>query len=339
MNKIQRRIYEKEWALLPLRLIIGFGFAAHGYAKLSRGPASFAAILDALGVPLPHLMAWVTAIVELVGGVSVMAGAFTLPLTLPLTVIMMTAMFSVHLRYGYSSIRLEAVTTSGAEFGPIGYELNLLYIAGLLALALSGPTRLSLDHWFRSRKKEFPVQETESAGQTMQPEASYSIIHARPRDLPHIGAIELAAASLLKDHAPETVLNEVTGAEELLAAQREGRLWVALAGNTPVGFAHVKILQPGSAHLDEIDVYPKHGRRGLGTGLIAEVCKWARKHGYEEITLTTFRDVPWNMPFYLRLGFEEVPPELITPAMRSVLNDELRRGLDPTRRVVMRCRF
>ena len=71
---MQKRISEKGWALLPLRLMIGFGFAAHGYAKLSQGPENFAAILTAIEVPQPHLMAWVTSLLELMGGISVMAG-------------------------------------------------------------------------------------------------------------------------------------------------------------------------------------------------------------------------------------------------------------------------
>jgi putative oxidoreductase len=144
---------QKEWALLPLRLIIGFGFAAHGYAKLSRGPESFATVLKAIGIPLPYFMAWITSLLELVGGVSVMAGAFVLPLAFPLSAIMLTAMVSVHFQYGFSSIRLKSITESGAEFGPIGYELNLLYIVGLLALALSKPIRMSVDHWLSRRSK------------------------------------------------------------------------------------------------------------------------------------------------------------------------------------------
>jgi putative oxidoreductase len=72
-----------------------------------------------------------------------MIGAFVVPLSIPVAVIMLTAMFRVHFQYGFSSIRLKAVTASGAEFGPIGYEMNLLYIAGLLTLALSGSGRLS----------------------------------------------------------------------------------------------------------------------------------------------------------------------------------------------------
>ena len=126
------------WALLPLRLMIGFGFAAHGLAKLGRGPEKFAVILGAMGIPAPHLTAWVTSLLELLGGLGLMAGLGVVPLTLPLAVVMLTAMFGVHLRYGFSSIRLEAFTAEGSKFGPVGYELNLLYLAGLLALAIGG---------------------------------------------------------------------------------------------------------------------------------------------------------------------------------------------------------
>ena len=151
---MQKKVSEKGWTILPLRLMIGFGFAAHGYAKLSRGPENFATILTAIGVPQPHLMAWVTSLLELIGGISLMAGAFVVPLSLPLAVIMLTAMFSIHFQYGFSSIKLKAVTTSGAEFGPIGYEMNLLYLAGLLTLVLIGPGSLSIDHWLRMRKQD-----------------------------------------------------------------------------------------------------------------------------------------------------------------------------------------
>ena len=171
-----------------------------------------------------------------------------------------------------------------------------------------------------------------------QPSHRYEIVVARPGDLPRIAPIELAAARLLVGHAPETVLEEVTSAEDLQAAQRNGRLWVALGNDLPVGFALVEILEADSAHLEEIDVHPEHGRRGLGTWLVRHACRWAETHGVGGVTLTTFRDVPWNMPFYARLGFEEVAPAALTPALREVLEDEARRGLDPMRRVVMRCR-
>ncbi len=152
MLQFQEKLSANGWAQLPLRLLIGFGFAAHGYAKLSRGPEKFSAILAALGVPHPHLMAWLTALFEFAGGISVMAGAFVLLLSGPLIAIMLTALFSVHFQYGFSSVRLKAVTPAGAQFGPIGYEMNLLYIAGLLTLAMCGAGKLSLDKYLANRR-------------------------------------------------------------------------------------------------------------------------------------------------------------------------------------------
>jgi putative oxidoreductase len=133
------------WPLLPLRLVIGFGFAAHGYAKLARGPSAFASVVAALGFPAPHLTAWATALLELAGGVLLMAGAFVAPLALPLGAVIAVAMFGVHLRYGFSSVRLLSLGPGGAQFGPTGYEIDLLYLAALATLALAGPTPLSLD--------------------------------------------------------------------------------------------------------------------------------------------------------------------------------------------------
>jgi GNAT superfamily N-acetyltransferase len=111
---------------------------------------------------------------------------------------------------------------------------------------------------------------------------------------------------------------------------------VALADDRPVGFAHVLALEPMSIHLEEVDVHPDHGRRGLGRGLVEAVCVWATTAGYRFVTLTTFRDVRWNMPFYAALGFEVIPSNEVSSALRLVLQDETRRGLDPVRRVAMR---
>jgi GNAT superfamily N-acetyltransferase len=165
---------------------------------------------------------------------------------------------------------------------------------------------------------------------------AYRITAARPSDLPLLPAIELAAARLLAGHAPESVLNETSSREELTDAQGHGRLWVALADEVPVGFAHVQVLEPEAAHLQEIDVHPGHGRRGLGRRLVMAVCEWAGTSGYRSVTLTTFRDLPWNMPFYARLGFAVIQPEELGPALLAVVRDETRRGLDPARRVAMR---
>ena len=144
------------WALLPLRLMVGFGFAAHGYAKLARGPQSFAVILRAMEIPAPGAVAWMTSLLELLGGIALMLGAYVVPFSAPLAAVMVTAMLGVHLRYGFSSVRLQALTATGAVFGPVGYELNLLYIAALLALALSRSSPLSVDRWLEARGKKHP---------------------------------------------------------------------------------------------------------------------------------------------------------------------------------------
>lgn len=114
---------------------------------------------------------------------------------------------------------------------------------------------------------------------------------------------------------------------------------MALALDAPVGFAYVKLLEAGAAHLEELDVHPDHGRRGLGRRLVTAVCEWAAARRYESVTLTTFRDIPWNMPFYASLGFEEIPAAALSAALASVVEDEVRRGLEPSRRVVMRRRL
>src|SRR5215469_5869545 len=119
----------KCWAPIPLRLIVGYGFMEHGFAKLARGSDAFATILQAIGVPEPHFMAWSTILVELLGGVAVLSGAFVALVSLPMAAVLLVAMFTVHLPYGFSSIKLMAVTAAGAQFGPPGLEVDLLYVA------------------------------------------------------------------------------------------------------------------------------------------------------------------------------------------------------------------
>src|ERR1041385_298384 len=170
----------------------------------------------------------------------------------------------------------------------------------------------------------------------MLPYTSYRIIKARPKDVPYLAAIELAAARMLAGHAPESVLTETTSTEELEEAQKAGYLWVAVAHDNPVGFAHLKVLDDAVVHLEEIDVHPEHGRRGIGTQLVQTICGWAAAKGYRYATLPTFRHVPWNMPFYTRLGFEELPPGELTAELIAIIEDETDRGLDPRSRVPMR---
>jgi len=80
------------WAPLPLRLIVGYGFIVHGFAKLARGPDTFAAVLDTLGVPLPHLFAWLTTLVELIGGGAVLIGAFVPFASVPMAIVLLVAL-------------------------------------------------------------------------------------------------------------------------------------------------------------------------------------------------------------------------------------------------------
>lgn len=135
----------QSWYAIPLRLIVGYGFMQHGYAKLARGPESFAAILHALGMPAPALLSWVTIAVELLGGLAVLVGAFIPIASIPMVITLLVAILTVHLPNGFSSIKLQSVDAAGAHFGPPGYETDLLYMAALFAIVLGGSGRLALD--------------------------------------------------------------------------------------------------------------------------------------------------------------------------------------------------
>jgi putative oxidoreductase len=97
-------------------------------------------------------MAWLTILTELLGGFAVLIGAFLPLVSVPMAVVLLVAMFSVHWRYGFSSIKLVAVTPAGPQFGPPGYETNLLYLACLVALVLSGSGPFSVDGWFARKR-------------------------------------------------------------------------------------------------------------------------------------------------------------------------------------------
>lgn len=152
------------WAPVPVRLIVGFGFAAHGYAKLVNGPDRFIGILGSMGVPAPELMGWATILVELLGGFALLAGAFVPIASLPMAVVLLTAIFTVHLPYGFSSIKLQSVTPSGAQFGQPGYEVGLLYLASLVTLVFGGPGPLSIDELIARRRAK--LQKVRVQGET-----------------------------------------------------------------------------------------------------------------------------------------------------------------------------
>ena len=140
------------WWAVALRAIVGYGFMAHGFAKLSRGPDAFAGVLHALGVPAPHVMAWMTILVEIVGGLSVLCGAFVWVTSVFMAAVLLVAMFTVHLPYGFSSIKLAAIANGSPQFGPPGYEVDLLYIACLAALVIGGCGPLSVERWIARRR-------------------------------------------------------------------------------------------------------------------------------------------------------------------------------------------
>jgi putative oxidoreductase len=146
-----KRPLSPRWAPVPLRLIVGYGFMEHGLAKMSKGPEAFAAILHTIGVPAPHLMAWLTILIELVGGLAVLLGAFVTLVSLPMAAVLFVAALTVHLPYGFSSIKLMSVTSGGAQFGPPGYEVDLLYIACLAALVFGGSGPMALDDYLRKK--------------------------------------------------------------------------------------------------------------------------------------------------------------------------------------------
>jgi putative oxidoreductase len=152
------RAFLTRWAPVPLRLIVGYGFMMHGYLKLERGVEVFAAALGGLGLPAPHLLAWATAIAELVCGAAVLAGAFVAWVSVPMLIVLLVAIFTVHLQFGFSSIKFLAVTADGPQFGKPGIECDLLYVACILTLLAAGSGPLGIDTWRRRSGSQVAIQ-------------------------------------------------------------------------------------------------------------------------------------------------------------------------------------
>lgn len=168
--------------------------------------------------------------------------------------------------------------------------------------------------------------------------APIRIERARAGDLPKLPGVERAANQLFVGSGVRLVAgDDVTSLDELREAQVAGLLWVARAEDgEPIGFALVG-LADGEPHLEELDVDPAFGRRGVGRALLETVLVWASDGGYAGVTLTTFRALPWNEPFYASAGFRRLAPDELGPELAAIVRDETARGLDPAERVVMRC--
>lgn len=143
-HAFQKRL--RPWTPLLLRVIVGYGFMAHGYAKLSRGPEQFISIVTAIGIPMPHLMGWATIIVQLVGGLCVLLGAWVILWSIPMAAILIVAAVTVHWPNGFSSIKLQSVIDGRAQFGQPGYETDLLYLICIAVLVAGGAGPYAVDN-------------------------------------------------------------------------------------------------------------------------------------------------------------------------------------------------
>lgn len=122
----------------------------------------------------------------------------------------------------------------------------------------------------------------------------------------------------------------------LAGYQVDGRAWVSVDdADRPVGYA-LALVVDGLAHLEQLSVDPDHGRGGRGSALVEAVTAWARTHRLPAVTLSTFRDVTWNAPYYGRLGFRVLVEEELTAGLLGLRAIEADHGLDTTVRVFMR---
>jgi GNAT superfamily N-acetyltransferase len=171
--------------------------------------------------------------------------------------------------------------------------------------------------------------------------ASYQVVAARRE---HFAALREAEREAEKVFPPEDFPAALHGAtlasdEELAEAMEQGLLWAALdSRGAAVGFA-IALWLGGDLHLDELDVHPAHQRRGVGRMLVGAVRAHAERCGAERLTLTTFTYVPWNMPWYARLGFVALAEDAMPPLLREIYEEEIARGLPRARRVAMALRL
>ena len=158
-------------------------------------------------------------------------------------------------------------------------------------------------------------------------------------ELPALRDIERRAGRVFADVGLAVVADDEPPPVEVLRGHLgAGTIWVAVVDGHPVAYATASEVD-GEGHLDQVSVDPDYSRRGIGRGLIEHVCGWAAAQGFPAVTLTTYRDVPWNGPLYLRYGFEPLSHEELSPELRGIRTAERVRGLDVRPRVAMRRRL
>ena len=167
--------------------------------------------------------------------------------------------------------------------------------------------------------------------------AGHQVVLAQREQFAALREVERAAESSFPQAELPLALRgqSLTSDEEFVEAQRAGLLWCAqTAAGEAIGYAIALWLGP-DLHLDEIDVHPKHQQRGVGRALIDVLRAHALAHGAQRLTLTTFRFVPWNMPWYARLGFAPLESGAFTGELAEIFEAEIARGLLRERRVAM----
>ncbi|GAA3018669.1 GNAT family N-acetyltransferase [Actinokineospora globicatena] len=159
---------------------------------------------------------------------------------------------------------------------------------------------------------------------------------ATPGDLERLREIEVVAGAAFREVGmPEIAEDEPPSVEELAGFAGAGRAWVGEYRGQVVGYLLAEVVD-GCAHIAQVSVDPVVRGRGLGRALVDHLEAWARTHNLTALTLTTFRDVPWNAPYYERIGFRAIEP---TPARQAIVDRETSLGLDPTKRTCMRRDF
>jgi ribosomal protein S18 acetylase RimI-like enzyme len=164
----------------------------------------------------------------------------------------------------------------------------------------------------------------------------HTIRPTRPEDHPVLQRIELAAGELFRGIGMADIADHPVPTVEVLADyQQAGHSWVAVDGDDrPVGFILIKIVD-GRAHVEQVSVDPPYARRRIGRALIDHVEAWAVERGLPALTLTTFRDVQWNGPYYERIGFTVLAPPERGPELAALMAEEALHGLDPADRIAM----